>query len=408
MSSEFKKSLEWLGVECDAFDDFEEELEEVGCCSSSLAPRRIELSPRSEAPKAFDYQEDLAGQILTSINDGRRGLLSLPTGAGKTRTALLAFLARIGEQPNARWIWIAPTLELLGQAEQTVTALWRSSRSAPPVTIAFRGSQPQDANLWFTTPQAINAVDPNRIQGFEVVVFDEAHQLGAPTFQAAVGVCEQQGALLIGLSATPGRADVGGTEGLVDLFDGRLLTSGLLGKTPVEELQRRGVLSRLQFKAIGDYERSWQPDERLRGLGWLARRLAHRGRKALVFAPSVAQGRALDVLLRSEGVPSAFVDGQTSDSRRARALEEFAGGQVTVLVNNRLLATGYDCPAVSDVVIGMKVGSPILFEQMVGRAARGPLTGGSAVSRVWQFDEHLAIHGLPSSYYRYSLYDWSL
>jgi DNA repair protein RadD len=78
-----------------------------------------------------------------------------------------------------------------------------------------------------------------------------------------------------------------------------------------------------------------------------------------------------------------------------------------VLANQHLLAVGYDCPAVTDVVIQNKISSLILFEQIVGRAARGPLTGGSRVASVWEFEDHLALHGLPQSYYRYRDYDWT-
>ena len=71
-----------------------------------------------------------------------------------------------------------------------------------------------------------------------------------------------------------------------------------------------------------------------------------------------------------------------------------------------VLATGYDCPAIRHVILATQIRSPIMFEQIVGRASRGPLVGGHAKSTVWQFDDHLAAHGLPQSYYRYSDYDW--
>jgi superfamily II DNA or RNA helicase len=92
---------------------------------------------------------------------------------------------------------------------------------------------------------------------------------------------------------------------------------------------------------------------------------------------------------------------------RYAIISAFERHKISVLVNQRLLATGYDCPAVTDVLLLTRIGSPILFEQIVGRAARGPRTGGSRVGTIWEFDDHLAMHGLPSSYYRYKDYDWS-
>jgi DNA repair protein RadD len=52
------------------------------------------------------------------------------------------------------------------------------------------------------------------------------------------------------------------------------------------------------------------------------------------------------------------------------------------------------------------VGSAITFEQMVGRAARGPAVGGVEEAVIWQLDNLLAVHGWPSSYSRYLASLW--
>ena len=32
--------------------------------------------------------------------------------------------------------------------------------------------------------------------------------------------------------------------------------------------------------------------------------------------------------------------------------------------------------------------------------------GGNAIATVWQFEDHLSLHGLPASYHRYEEFDW--
>ena len=91
---------------------------------------------------------------------------------------------------------------------------------------------------------------------------------------------------------------------------------------------------------------------------------------------------------------------------RRRRLAQFAGGNVHVLCNQKLLTAGYDFPGVTDVIIQGRVGSAIQFEQIVGRVARGPRTGGTKFGNVWQFEDHLKIHGLPQSYHRYDTAGW--
>ena len=365
-----------------------------------------ELKAADRGVRLFDYQEELVQLITAKMDQGGRYLVSLPTGAGKTRTALAAILKQLVVRPELRTVWIAPSIELIDQAASTFESLWRQSVDFDDCVVAVRTRKGEGASVWFQTPQFL--AGPNReYQAFDLVVFDEAHQLGAPSFRKALGRVTDSNSTVLGLSATPGRANHEETEDLVDFFDGHLLVSTLLGTDPVKTLQERGVLSRLTFKSITRQKVAQRSRERLLVLLELCRRLITRGRRTLVFTESVLDAFALERILQAEGFAAAALDGNLPEAAREERLNMFESGAIQLVLNQRLLATGYDCPAVSDVVLGGQVGSPILFEQIVGRAARGPLTGGNAYSRIWQFDDHLTLHGLPQSYYRYKDYLWS-
>lgn len=372
--------------------------------SSGVLGETVELRRKDLRPAAFPYQLELAEEVADRVGEGRRGLLSLPTGAGKTRTAVLALLRRLAQDSDSRWLWMAPSIELVEQAARTFIELWTQDAGAPDVSLAVRSRHP-DARVWFNTPQAMQRQDLGE-QAFDVIVFDEAHQLGAPTFRRAVDSWSHAGTSVIGLSATPGRSDDRETRFLVDYFDQSLLRSSELGRNPVLALQDRGVLARLGFRGIGTRDPDLDETDRIRRLAKLCRHLDSRGRRVMVFTATVAEAIGISVYLRSVGVAADYVEGSLPEGERRARISDFADGRVGVLLNQRLLATGYDCPAVTDVVLGTRIGSAILFEQMVGRAARGPLTGGANLARVWEFDDHLSIHGLPQSYYRYRDFEW--
>jgi superfamily II DNA or RNA helicase len=82
-------------------------------------------------------------------------------------------------------------------------------------------------------------------------------------------------------------------------------------------------------------------------------------------------------------------------------LERFAAGQISVLLNKNILATGYDCKSITDVVLATPVRSAVLWEQIVGRVSRGPAVGGTDVGVVWEIDDHRRMHGELLSYARY-------
>ena len=370
-----------------------------------LKPRFDDLQRSKMKPSLFDYQQDLADQVVSRVGSGGRFLLSMPTGAGKTRTGIAAILKLLEQNENARCVWLAPSIELIEQAAETFKALWGETGSAPDCRMAVRTTTPEDANIWLQTPQFLSKQE-NLNEEFGLIIFDEAHQLGAPTFRAATERVRREKSTEVGLSATPGRSDENETHRLVEYFEGNLLTSDCLGHNPIQALQERGVLAKMVFKPVAKRFQEEKSRGRCLHLLELCRELIKNDRRALVFTESVVDAKALATILMSEGLPATYVEGELSEGERSYRIKQFADGRVSLLLNQKLLATGYDCPAVSDVVLGARVGSPILFEQMVGRAARGPLTGGGFLARVWEFDDHLNIHGLPKSYYRFENYLW--
>lgn len=351
-------------------------------------------------------------------------MLTLPTGAGKTRTAAVALLRLLSSGRARTVLWLAPTRELLEQASATLRAVWRLDRSAVDmelVRVDLLAHFPRDVRhgVLFATPHMLAArLRGGSVPEADIVVFDEAHHVQAPVFRRRVEqVRRARNTAVIGLSATPGRTSEEETERLVDFFGGRLLRSEQLGRDPIAVLQRRGVLARVAFKEIPreDADRRGRLGRatgdatsrvaQFRATVRLAKGLAKKAR-VLVFAESVDRARLLAAALRCQGTGAAAVSSRDARESRRNRIRAFERGELSVMVNKQLLATGYDCPAVRHIILATAIGSPILFEQIVGRASRGPLVGGHARSTVWQFEDHLAAHGLPQSYYRYSDYDW--
>lgn len=378
---------------------------------SGVIALRREHRRKSARPNLFEYQAELAGAACELLAKGGRGLLALPTGAGKTRTAIYAAFGAVSGGTE-RIVWLAPTRELVNQAFDTADRMWSEFGSISELDLTREAQpvlKPGIPTMWFTTPQAVFGARKSQHVGssWGGVIFDEAHQLGARTFQEAVEALlrNSTGAGFLGLSATPGRYSKLETEELVRFFDGRLLHSTLLDPNPVKVLQRWGVLSRLSFRRAS--ERSNPNEEsRIPAIVDLCADLAEEERRVIVFSGTVAGAIVTAALLRSKGIEARAIYSELEHQVRDSGIAQFGAGRVRVLTNQRLLSTGYDCPAVSDVVLGARISSPILFEQMVGRAARGPMTGGESTATIWQFDDHLELHGLPQSYYRYRDYEW--
>jgi len=384
-----------------------------------------------------DYQESVVTSLdlLLAGDDGtrRRAVLSLPTGAGKTRVAAQTAVTRTlgAESKNRLVVWIAQTDELCEQAVQCFRELWANlgDRSTSLRIIRFWGGQANPQPSERDEPTVVVAsiqtlISRMNVPGIEwvsqpgLVIIDECHHALTPAYTNLFrwlngGTSAQTEPPVLGLSATPfrGRSD-DETVQLARRFDGRLIPKDQSGL--FDALQAMGVLARFKytrldvsekFSLTSEEEKHFDkfktfPETALERLGENRKRNdmiveAIRDadeQSALVFGTSVAHTRRLAAHLNILGIPAAAVSGETDRSSRRWFISAFQRGDVRVLCNHSALTTGFDAPATDLIVIARPVFSPSLYMQMVGRGLRGPLNGGKAFCRILTVQDNLDRH----------------
>lgn len=105
-------------------------------------------------------------------------------------------------------------------------------------------------------------------------------------------------------------------------------------------------------------------------------------RSILLFANSVGHSIELAARLSLRGIRARYVSGKTDRSARRDAVSAFKKGEVRVICNAVVFATGFDAPGVDLVLIARPVFSPVRFMQMIGRGLRGPKNGGTERCRI--------------------------
>jgi DNA repair protein RadD len=208
-----------------------------------------------------------------------------------------------------------------------------------------------------------------------LVVVDEAHHAPAQTYRQLLRAYPE--ALILGMTATPCRGD---GRGLGDIFEMMVETP------PVAELIELGFLvgtrvyapSRPDLTGVrverGDYVERQLADrmDRPQLVGdvvthWL--RLAER-RRTVVFASGVAHSVHLRDEFRAAGIWAEHIDGSTPVEQRDEILKKVDAGTVEVVCNAMVLTEGWDCPAVSCLVLARPTRHMGLYRQMVGRVLR--------------------------------------
>ena len=406
-------------------------------------------------PDLHDYQRTIADNVRRLLRsehgDGaeRRGMISMPTGSGKTRVAVQAIVEAMRDDGfHGGVLWVADRDELCEQAVEAWRQVW-SGIGAQAVRLRISRmwggmEKPQatsDSSTLLSRPFKPLTPKLSRqpreyefLANFNLVVFDEAHRSIAPTFTSVmqeIGLTRFQRAdepFLLGLTATPYRGwDEVETARLARRYGSNRLDSGAFAsdepEAVIRELQDMGVLAQADHETIeGETFPLDSILEKWLDLPWLPqsveKRIARSTERtkriveayathvdpewpALIFATSVEHAQTVAALLNRRGVPSRAVSGETETATRRRVLEEFRRGEIRALVNYGVFREGFDAPRTRAIIVARPVYSLNLYFQMIGRGLRGPLNGGddrclilNVQDNIENFDRKLAFSEL--------------
>jgi len=373
----------------------------------------------------FAHQRLAARRVLEGLDgDPQRVMLHMPTGSGKTRTAMSVVANILNRSEPGLVVWLAHSEELCEQAVDEFKSAWRAL-----------GNRPVDIQRWWgshalSSPGRDGVVIAGLAKVFasarsstseigalaghvNLVVMDEAHQAVAPTYQLILELLTQSGRAtpLLGLTATPGRTwnDIDEDQRLADFFCGRKVSLEIEGyESPVTYLVDEGYLADTEFvqleytsgselsqQELTEIRESLDVPQRMinalavdeqRNLLILGRAeaMARRHSRIIVFAATKDHALVLATVLRARGHWAYSVTGETPGPERARVISKFkeSSDEIRIIVNYGVLTTGFDAPQTSAALIARPTKSLVLFSQMVGRATRGPRAGGNKTAEV--------------------------
>ena len=353
----------------------------------------LQVEPRS-------YQDEALARWLA---EGSRGVIVLPTGAGKTLVAAMAI------HETGLWtLAVVPTLDLLQQ--------WRTAlSSALSLDIdeigIFGGGEKEMKPITIITYDSA-ALYPRELKRFGLLVFDECHHLPAPTYRLIAESAFTP--LRLGLSATPERSDMMHLEleqligpevyrrSPAELTEGRYLAQYQelcidIALSSEDEaryaeqrriyrsfLQRRHIIIRSpeEFQQKIIFLSARDPEARKAMLAWReARNIAMNTPAKYVEIERLLSLHAADqVILFSEYNPVVdqisrrfclpSITYKTPTEERRTILERFRSGQYSKLVTGRVLNEGVDVPDCRVAIIVSGNSTRREYIQRLGRILR--------------------------------------
>lgn len=319
------------------------------------------------------YQQQAVDAVFEAEARGVRcQAIVMATGLGKT-VVFAHLIARRG----GRALVLAHRDELLTQAAQKIQAVH------PDVTIGIVRGGLDECNAQIVVASVATLSRERRLKrlkpDFSTVIVDEAHHSAANSYGKIFEHVAASNPLLIGVTATPDRAD---GKGLDQWF------SEIVFEMGIDEGIRQGWLSNLEGKLIhlkgadfskvhvrkGDYDLS-ELEQIMEAANWhehVAKAWADHAseRKAVIFVPKVAMAHALAQEIRNVGGRAEAIDGAMSIDDRRGVLNRLNTGETRVVVNCAVLTEGFDEPSLDCVIMARPTKSRSLYVQCVGRGLR--------------------------------------
>lgn len=148
------------------------------------------------------YQIEAIKSVLEKFyNNGRKALLVMATGTGKTRTVIALTKAMMEANQAKKVLFLADRDELVEQAMFKKNSFKTFMPEVPQVRVTASKSENREADLYFATYQAMISYYSAFGAGFfDLIICDESHRSIYNTYR---DIIEYFDAHVIGLTATP-------------------------------------------------------------------------------------------------------------------------------------------------------------------------------------------------------------
>ena len=293
----------------------------------------------------------------------------MPTGAGKTRTTVNILSDYFKNNKNCLIVWLAHTEELCQQATDEFNKAWQiignRKISSYKLFKDFRHDIEKISSgfVVLSLDYAYSLTKREQRKFFSLarktnfVVMDEAHMSIAKSYMQVLNILVNKETYLLGLTATPGRAQIFDDENkkLANFYHKQKATLNVKGyKSPVHFLQDKGYLAKVKNEKLEtsiDIKKIFTTTERnnelkrikqghdlsaafIKKLSSNEKRInmiiektiaenKNEKNKIIIFAGSLDSANYIYKILKMEKINCALVTGETNSLERRNNIELF-------------------------------------------------------------------------------------
>ena len=328
----------------------------------------------------FDYPYDYQLDACKKMIEKKQGIVDIATNGGKTEIS-----CAVTQYLGLKTLFIVTTRELLYQAQQR----FMKRLGVTEAEVGIVGDGVWSPGSWVTiaslptlesrrnTPECMTL-----LKNTEVMFIDECHHTGSETWYNIVTLCNAY--YRYGLSGTPlDRTDganlrlIAATgDTIVSIKNKFLVERGVSAKAHIimdkitEPILKKNIRYPTAYKQ-GVVE---NPQMLSKVIEW-TKVFFEANLGCLILVEEIQHGRMIDDALWTDTdglfIPHQFIYGEESSEIRKKALEDFANGNLPVLIASTILDEGVDVPTIDSLIVAGSRKSRIRTMQRLGRGLRG-------------------------------------
>lgn len=363
-------------------------------------------------PYQLRVKKNLTKHLNATYNyKTNKTLVTMPTGAGKTVLAMETIVDIFRNHNSSKPLniaWIVNSKELSEQSLQSFQKIWKQKGDRKVMAQRYWEKfnkfnndlvdKITFATFQLLTPRVIKNEkdDVNFIKNIDYLFIDEAHFTGAEQYQEIFKIYlkSNENPKIVGLTATPIRADDDSFGSLRSMFNNYVQLVDEENKSvpsPIDYLVQRDYLSSITYQVINAASDSKNVDnsayykELHENVKRTCNKLIEEKKNTIIFAESKAHAIALSLYLKSQEIQNELIVGETPAANRKKYLERLGNPEdsLSIIVNEKILATGIDVPGLNSIMILAKIESVTTALQILGRAMRGPKNGGNKNNTIY-------------------------
>ena len=307
----------------------------------------------------------------------KRALLISATGTGKTYASAFA----LRENKPRRALFLVHREQIAKQAIESYKKIFGETKT---FGLLSGNSKEFEADFLFSTMQMMSKEDifkKFKEDEFDIIVIDEAHRIGASSYQKIIQYFKPK--LLLGMTASPERTDG------YDVY--KEFNYNIACEIRLKQALEENFLCPFHYFGITDIEFDGETidentelsdfskltcDERVNYIIKQIEFYGHSGTttNGLVFCSSKREALALSDKFNDRGYFTVVLTGEDSQEKREEAINRLTSKNIEEKIDYiftvDIFNEGVDIPEINQVIMLRPTESPIVFVQQLGRGLR--------------------------------------